>query len=182
MNSRLLPVFALLSAAGIFFGYVNPVWTGPIAAAKASIELDNQALAAAKQYTAQQNDLAAKRNAIDPADLAKLAAFLPDSVDNVGLILDLNALAARSGLSISNIDITTSPAAEGAKSSLPSGVSLTGSVDLSLSAVGTYPSLKSFLAGMERSARLLDVQNISVKGSETGVYTYEIKLRLYWLR
>ena len=51
-----------------------------------------------------------------------------------------------------------------------------------LSAVGTYPSLKSFLAGVERSARLLDVQSLSVKGSETGVYTYEIKLRLYWLR
>lgn len=182
MNSRLLPVFALLVAAGIFFGYVNPVWTGPIAETKASIELDNQALAAASQYTAQQNDLAAKRNAIDPANLEKLAAFLPDSVDNVGLILDLNALAARSGLSISNIDIMTSPAAEGTKSSLPSGASLIGSVDLSLSAVGTYPSLKSFLAGVERSARLLDVQTISVKGSETGVYTYEIKLRLYWLR
>ena len=99
----------------------------------------------------------------------------------MGLILDLNALAARSGISISNIDILTSPA-ESAKTSLPSGASLIGSVDLSLSAVGTYPSLKSFLAGVERSARLLDVQSLSVKGSETGVYTYEIKLRLYWLR
>ena len=181
MTSRLFPVFALLAAAGIFFGYVNPVWTGPIAATKASIALDDQALAAAEQYSAQQNDLAAKRSAIEHANLAKLASFLPDSVDNVGLILDLNALAARSGISISNIDILTSPA-ESAKTSLPSGASLIGSVDLSLSAVGTYPSLKSFLAGVERSARLLDVQSLSVKGSETGVYTYEIKLRLYWLR
>ena len=64
---------------------------------KNSIASDNKALAAAITYATQQNELAAARNAIDPADLNRLVAFLPSSVDNVGLILDLNALAARSG-------------------------------------------------------------------------------------
>ncbi|MBI2025438.1 hypothetical protein HYT04_01465 [Candidatus Kaiserbacteria bacterium] len=57
-----------------------------------------------------------------------------------------------------------------------------GSVDLSLSAIGTYSSLQAFLVGIENSARLIDVRDIVVKGSDTGVYTYQMTLRLYWLR
>ncbi|MFZ3043498.1 MAG: GspMb/PilO family protein [Minisyncoccia bacterium] len=186
MNSRILPIIALLVAAGIFFMYVNPTWSGTIAATKQTIALDDQALAAASQYAAQQDTLASARNAIDPADLARLETFLPDSVDNVGLILDLNALAARSGLSLSNIDVIAGDGARAAASmqqGLPAaGASPVGSVDLSLSAVGTYAALQSFLVGVERSARFLHVMDIVVKGSDTGVYNYQMSLRLFWLR
>lgn len=186
MNSRILPLLALLVSFGIFFAYVGPTWSGSVAETKAAIALDDQALVAASRYAKQQNDLAEKRNAIDPENLTRLTAFLPDSVDNVGLILDLNALAARSGFSLSNIDVTLNTISTADISTgqmLPSpGTSYVGSVDLSLSAVGTYTAFQAFLAGVERSARLLDVQSIAVKGSETGVYNYEIKLRLYWLR
>lgn len=183
MNNRLLPLFALLVALGIFFAYVNPTWNGSIAATKAAIASDEAALAAASAYTAQQNALASARNAIDPANLARLATFLPDSVNNVGLILDLNALAARSGLSLANIDVVTATARASVPGALPAaGINPVGSVNLSLSAVGSYAALKAFLVGIERSARILDVQDIVVKGSDTGVYNYQMKLRLYWLR
>jgi Tfp pilus assembly protein PilO len=185
MNSRILPVLALLIAISIFFAYVNPTWSGSIAATKAAIASDDQALVAASQYTAQQNQLASARNAINSTDLARLAIFLPDSVDNVGLILNLNALAARSGLSLSNIDVTTNTASSASAS--PTGAIRTASVDpvssvdLSLSAIGTYAALQNFLKNMEQSQRLLDVRDLTVNGSGTGVYNYQMKLRLYWL-
>ncbi len=183
INNRILPLFALMVAIGIFFGYVRPAWTVTIAATKDAIASDEQALAAASTYTARQNTLADARNAIDPANLERLAVFLPDSVDNVGLILDLNALAARSGLSISNIDVTTNAAATPAAGTLPAAhANPTGSIDLSISAVGTYGALQSFLMGVEKSERLLDVRDIVVRGSDTGVYNYQMKLRLFWLR
>lgn len=186
MSTRVLPLIALIAAIIIFFAYVGPTWSGSIAATKDAIVLDDQALAAANQYTAQQNTLASSRNAIDPANLSRLSAFLPDSVDNVGLILDLNALAARSGFSLANIDVATdsgNTVNASPQQGLPAaGASPVGSVDLSLSAVGTYTSLQSFLIGVERSARLLDVRDIVVKGSDTGVYNYQMVLRLYWLR
>ena len=187
MNSRILPFLALFVAVGIFFAYVNPTWSGSIADTKAAIALDDQALAAANQYAAQQNTLASARAAIDPANLSRLNAFLPDSVDNVGLILDLNALAARSGLSLSNVDVVSDNAAaaqNGTSAAVPSATAVNpvGSISLSLSAVGTYAALQTFLSGIERSARLLDIQDLVVKGSDTGVYTYQMVLRLYWLR
>lgn len=180
MNSRIiLSVFALLVAIGIFFAYVNPTWNGSIAATRAAIAADDQALLYAQQYGAQQNQLASARDAIDPANLTSLSVFLPDSVNNVGIILDLNALAARSGLSVANIDVASSADTASSKSSLQNPVN---SVDLSLSVVGTFSALQSFLSGVEKSARLLDVHDLSVKGSDTGVYDYKMTIRLYWLR
>jgi Tfp pilus assembly protein PilO len=184
MNSNhILPTLAFVVALGIFFVYVNPTWTGSIATARATIASDDQALTAASQYTAQQNELASAENAIDPTNLAELSTFLPDSVDNVGLILDLNALAARSGLSLSNIDVSANAGSTGtASGALPTtATSPVNSADLSLSAIGTYPALQNFLQGVEKSARLLDAQDIVISGSDTGVYTYKMRLRLYWL-
>lgn len=184
MNNRILPSVALLIAIGIFFAYVHPTWNGSIAATKAAIELDNQALIAAEEYKQQENMLATARAAINPDDLTRLETFLPDSVDNVRLILDLNALAARSGLSLTNIDVVTNnPANPGAsQTGLPSiHDDPIGSVNLSMTALGTFSALQTFLQRVEMSARLLDVQKVVVKSSETGVYTYDLSLRLYWL-
>lgn len=190
MNSRVLPILALMLAIGIFFAYVNPMWNGSISATKAAIAADVDALKAADVYTKQQAELTRQQQAIDPANLARLSVFLPDSVDNVGLILDLNTLAARSGVSLSDIDVEAN-SSDGAKNNagagvagaLPvSGASPIDSVDLSLSAVGTYAAFQTFLNGIEKSARLLDVRDLTVKGSDTGVYTYQMKIRFYWLR
>lgn len=187
MNSRILPSVALLIAVGIFFVYVNPTWTGSIAATNAAIAYDDQALVAADKYKAKENALASASALIDQESLTRLSIFLPDSVDNVRLILDINALAARSGLSLSNINVvkndpSSSQGAASAGAIQSARSSPVGSVDLSLSAVGTYTALHTFLTGVEKSARLLDIKDITVKGSDTGVYTYQMSLRLYWLR
>ena len=184
MNNRIAPTLALLIAVGIFFAYVSPTWRGSIALAKASIALDDQALAAAEEYKTQQNELATERSSIDPQDLQRIATFLPDSVDNVGLILDLNALAARSGLALTGIDVLSNDIASDTNSQqgAVAPVNPVGSVSLSLSAAGTFSALQTFLSRIENSARLLDVQDVVVKGSNSGVYGYQMTIRLYWLR
>lgn len=183
MNNNITPTIALVAAALILFFYVSPTWSDSIASRKATIASDDKALAAAITYATQQNQLAAARNAIDPDNLSRLATFLPSSVDNVGLILNLNALAARSGLALSNIDVlTNSVVSKPNAGTAPAMTNPVGSVNLTLSAIGTYTALQTFLRGVERSERLLDVRELVVKGSDTGVYTYQMKITLYWLR
>ncbi|MFA6408072.1 MAG: hypothetical protein WCW36_01170 [Candidatus Paceibacterota bacterium] len=186
MNSRILPAIALIIAIGIFFAYVHPAWTGSIAATKTAIANDEQSLDSSKRYVEQQNQLLIARDNIDSAHQKAIATFLPSSVDNVRLILDLNALASRSGISVANIDVITGSSAstnDQRSDALPSAdASPVDSVDLSLSATGTLSAMKAFLVGIEKSARLLDVRDLTVKGSDTGVYDYEMTLSLYWLR
>lgn len=186
MNSRIIPSIAILLAIVIFFGYVNPLWTGDIAKKNIEITAANNALVSAADYKKEQNKLISDRDSIAQEKIDRLSVFLPDSVDNVGLIINLNALAVRSGLSVSNIDVITS-AIKGSTDSndgtLPSNSpNIVGSVDLSLSTVGSFSALQKFLTGIERSARILDIHELEVTGSDTGVYSYRMAIRLYWLR
>ncbi|MGH7175119.1 MAG: GspMb/PilO family protein [Minisyncoccia bacterium] len=179
--SRLIPLILIVAAVSIFFFYIDPAYTGSIQAAQTAIASDNQALAAAAAYTAKENQLAAARDQIPPGDLARLAQLLPPSVNNVETILDLNALAARSGLTLTAVDVSSDSSGNSTAAVGTVDQSL-GFVDLSISATGTYQAFRTFLAGIESSERLLDVQALSVKGSTTGVYSYSMTLRLYWLK
>jgi hypothetical protein len=207
MMTRIIPIGALLIALGIFFGYINPTYTGKIAAAKQQITSYDSALAAAKTFTTKENELIQKRNAISPENMTRMNSYLPDGVDNIQLIIDLNALAARSGITLSDFSIHTNqqtaaaaaggaasgaagqPAAAPAPAPTPTAngapsiqsSSLTNSLDLSVSAKGTYTAFHSFLAAAEQSLRPLDIVQLSVKDSSTGVYTYSLTFRIYWL-
>jgi Tfp pilus assembly protein PilO len=182
MMHRVLPLLALIFAVAIFFLYINPTWTGSLATVKAQIAQDNQSLDMISAYTKQETALTNARNAMDQTSLDRLQSFLPDSVNNVAIILDLNALAARSGLSLKSINVTQSDAADGTSDASGASFSPTGSVDLSLAASGTYSSILSFLQGVELSERLLDLRDVKISGSDTGVYDVGMTIRLYWLR
>lgn len=183
MMSRIIPVLALIFAAVLFFGYVNPTHQGSIAEANAKIKSYQSALDASKRFAEKEAELTQERAALPQDGITRLEAFLPDGVNNVQLILDLTALAARSGIVLSNFAIS-----EPADTSSSSGalalqaVKPVESLDISLSATGTYPQFRSFLRGVEQSLRPLDIVNVSVSGSATGTYTYTVVMRIYWLR
>lgn len=184
MMSRPLTLLVFLLAFGLFFGYVHPTWNGKIADTKAAIAANDEALLAARAYQAREEELVQKFNMMESTNLDKLENLLPDSVDNVSLILALKALADRSGLALSSIDVSKQAlAAEAAQDPFSlQAVNPVNSVDMALTAVGTYRGFQGFLAGIEGSERLLDVKSVSVTGSNTGLYNYQITLRLYWLR
>ena len=207
MSSRILPVFFILIAAGLLFGYVRPTYAGPVSALQARISQYDTALAAADRYDQREAQLASDRDKLPADALARLNSFLPDGVDNVRLILDLTALASRSGIALSGFTVGSGGKAATASVSsasaptqaavmpgatggvvAPTAVASVGSsgllnsVDLSVTATGTYGAFSSFLTGLETSLRPMDLVNLEVKGSSTGVYTYAMTLRIYWLR
>lgn len=182
MNNRPLALLVIILAVVLFFGYVNPTWNGAIAETKNDIDKYEEALQAAKAYTDRQAVLVGKRNEITQENHARIENFLPNAVDNVRLILALNALASRSGFALSNIDVSAGAAASASGGFEKAEVSPVSSIDLTLSAVGSYAGLLRFLEGVEKSQRLLDVRDLVVTGSNSGVYTFTMILRLYWLR
>jgi len=192
MMSRLLPSIAILLAIGLFFGYVNPTRTGSVASTKAQIASYESALEAADRFKEREAELIVAQANIPSDGLARVESFLPDGVDNVQTILDLNTLAARSGITLSDFDTSAdstssgeSPQGPGAAGTPSLGFNTDGPIDsleITVSATGTYSSFRNFLDGIERSLRLLDVIAVSVTDSTTGVYTYNMTIRLYWLR
>ncbi len=180
--NRLLPIAFVLIALGIFFGYVRPTWIGEVADTRREIESYDAALEAAARFIDKQAALEAARNQLPPDQIARANAFLPDSVDNVQLILDLNSLATRAGLTLSDfetgaVDDTEQIGGEGGFER----PSISDSLTLSVSATGTYNAFRSFIAGVEQSLRPLDIIALTVSDSDTGVYTYQMTLEFYWL-
>ncbi|HEY1041986.1 MAG TPA: hypothetical protein VGE48_01005 [Candidatus Paceibacterota bacterium] len=189
ISSRLLPLFFIVLAIGIFLAYVQPTFSGSVAVLQDEIESLDSALMAARQFKEKELALTQERNTLSADQLARLEAFLPDNVDNVQLIVDLNSLAARSGVTLSDFDIeggeTTGTSTQPMMDSgaIPLDASdTTESLELSVSATGSYGAFRTFLAGVEQSLRPLDIVELSVDDSNTGVYTYDITFRLYWLR
>lgn len=186
--SRLFPVLALLVAIGLFFGYISPTYQGPIAALKEEIKNYDSALDAAERFKTNVAQLAASRAEIPSEQLDRLETLLPDGVDNVQLILDLNALAAQSGMRLENFDTAVTPGTAGGENGPMEGTDFLiseepiDSIDLTMTGTGTYAAFRAFLAGIENSLRPLDLVGLTVGTTDTGVYTYDITIRLYWLR
>lgn len=191
MITRLVPVLIIIGAIALFFGYAQPTYSDSITTLRGEIRDLDTALKAARNFKDKEVELTNARSRIAPEQLERLEAFLPDSVDNVQLIVDLNSLAARSGITLSEFDIVTGQekSANNVPAPLDTAPALAlgnnepiESLELSVSATGTYASFRGFLEGVEQSLRPLDVVELSVEDSATGVYNYDMTFRLYWLR
>lgn len=182
MTSRILPVVFILIALGVFFTYTHPTYTGDIATLQGDIRGLDAALAAARQFDEKRQALNTEREAIAPENLERINAFLPDGVDNVQLILDLDSVAQRSGIELANFDV----AEEGSKNSTNTSEVVSDrpyeSLELSVTGIGTYEAFQKFLDAIEWSLRPLDLISLSVDNSQTGVYSYDMTFRIYWLR
>ena len=173
----------LLASVDIVVGYVHPRWTNDIATSRTEIADFDNAIVAGKSFVDRQNKLLAERNAIRESDINRLMEFLPDNVDNVKLILEIDRIAAEQGIQIRNIAISEESAPAGNAGDIDVGDSRPyGTLLLSFTAVASYQGFLQFLTELEQSLRLIDIVEVSFPSSETGVYNYNLTLRMYWLR
>jgi Tfp pilus assembly protein PilO len=180
---RLLFPLALVVAAGlIFFSFTQPVLQKiddlRLEQAKLNTALEN-----AKKLRQVQNELLDNYNNFAPADLDRLNKFLPDNVDNVRLIIDINNIAKASGMTIKNVKIKTEEGKEdgaavlSADSAEPKGV-----VILSFGVSGSYLNFQQFLSDLSNSLRLVDIDSVTFSSNDKGIYDYAVSIRTYWLK
>lgn len=104
-------------------------------------------------------------------DSAKLQSVLPSSSDLPAMFIQVEAIALSAGLRLNNISFTTTAPARrsGATTpqSAPPGFQQL-QVTFNVTGGRGYPSLKNFLATVESSVRLLDVQSISYSPQKTS--------------
>jgi Tfp pilus assembly protein PilO len=196
-------IFAILSvvlAGGIFFFYTSPTYD-KVRVVQAQIDQYNAALDKAAQLQQLKQSLLSRYNAFNPNDLDRLQKLLPDHVDNVRLILDLDNLAARYGLALQNVDVSNS-ATQTAKSQTAIGAITASSqkyswLTLKFGTRGTYDTFVRFLNDLESSLRIVDLVSLSISPDSNSsvapaighvaspsepTYVYDITLRTYWLK
>jgi Tfp pilus assembly protein PilO len=182
MSRLILPIILILAALGLFVVYTNPTYQASKAIA-AEVSAYDEALTKSKELIALRDQLISKRNTFSPTDVAKLSKMLPDNVDNIRLIIDINNIAVRHNLSLTNVqlgDISDSRTARNAFSGGGSGDAV-GSVTVGFGLNATYDQMLEFLQDIEHSLRIIDVQNLGFSSAGSGTNSYSFTIRTYWL-
>jgi Tfp pilus assembly protein PilO len=192
MVRYIISLVLVAAAAAIFVLYTRPTYDTVQVQALQIAQYDS-ALDKAAQLQAVKQNLLTKYNDFSPADLERLKKLLPDHVDNVALILDLDNLASHYGLGLSNVDVST-PASAAVSKTAVGAIGAAGlkydSLNIKFSTHGTYQQFSEFLRDLEASLRVVDLTSLSITGSgsqaDTGSqepsYQYSVSLRTYWLK
>jgi Tfp pilus assembly protein PilO len=190
MTRGILAIVFLGLAGAIFFLYTKPAYD-TISEQQAKIAQYDQALDKAAQLQQIKQALLARYNAFDPNDVDRLQKMLPDHVDNIGLILDLNSLASRFGMSLENVDVTNTGTAstDVASATIGSNQEDYESLTLRFTTHSTYNNFESFLDDLEASLRIVDLVALSitrdsgVNASVNGqLYQFQVTIKTYWLK
>ncbi len=193
-------IFLILSGALFFLG-IDP-FRKDVKDLKSELVMHNQALDSSKALQKNQDDLIAKFNNIKSEDKTRLEHFLPDTVNNIRFILEVEQLATSHGMPISNIKFennlekknTTKEVGSNMneqKQTFGSNVAY-GTFPIEFTVDGTYDTFLLFLKDIELNLRMLDIKSInfdstpknSSEKNSTGPVTlsFTLKVETYWLK
>lgn len=183
---NLLSYLAIIASIAIFILVVRPQYEqiGELNAKDAELE---GVLSNARQLQSMRDSLLEKRNTISNADIQLLEKMIPDSADNVKLILEFEQTAQKYNLEIASVSASKE---EKAKSGgLQEGFDIEtndyGVVTLDFSLRGDYENFLLFIRDIERNLRLTDIRSLDISTSQTDSYVtfqYKITIDTYWLK
>jgi len=177
--SNIISIVLIVASFAAFFGYVDPTY---VSIKELNVEKSDytRALDNSKQLQAERDKFLEKYNAVAFADRDKLLKLLPDNIDNVRLIIDIDEMAREYGIPIGNFSANTSSEESAV---IGANQAAYGTLTLSFSVTASYNTFLAFMRDLERSLRIIDITKISFAASETGqVYDYDVTIKTYWLK
>lgn len=194
---------SLIIISGVlFFSITNPLYN-TVSELRTDVATYNLALDNSTNLQKTRDQLVDTYKKIKQEDREKLEHFLPNTVNNIKFILEMERIANLHSMSIKNIkfdsmqkapDVKTTAsgpvsvlAANGSSPSLPYGV-----FPIEFSTEADYNTFSLFLKDLEHNLRLVDIKSVGfsvpatsdkpVIGQNPNVYTYTLKVETYWLK
>ena len=178
----IMPIVLIAAAIGLFALYTNGTYQR-IKGLQVQVGAFETALTTANSLKAQRDSLLSKRNTFSADNVQKLERILPDNVDNIRFIIDINSIAARHNLSLKNVSLGTVSDSKNKRWALAVGSSgdPVGSAEVSFSLTASYDDYLAFLQDVEHSLRIVDVEKLSFKPGQGGTYEFTMAIKTYWL-
>jgi Tfp pilus assembly protein PilO len=174
----LLPLLLVGVGIGGFILITKPMYAD-INALKIEGDAYGQALENSANLQKERDRLTTKLNSFSTDDLNKLDKMLPDSVDNIQLILEIQEQAAKQGIVVKNVQFEPKQFADEDKNKSDTGSSTPAAAtvpvkrvataddakdyetfELQFSVEGSYKDFVAFMQLMEKSLRLIDIKSI----------------------
>lgn len=178
----ILPLVFIAIALGLFFFQVSPQYA-VVKELRVESKQYDEALRIAQELKQLQSELAQKLSSFSVTDLDKLEKFLPERLDSVRIIFDIDGIASKHNIRINDPKVSESPASRGVVNTVKQTYS---TVNVSFNFNSTYPEAVIFLKDVERSLRLFDSVAVSIKPAEKksvgGPYSFAVVLNTYWIK
>jgi len=147
----------------------------------------NRALDHARKVEEKVKELEEARQSISVEERQKLDEFIPDRIDTVDFVVNINRIAARHGMILKGVKIEekTTAIPTTARAIAQQGAAATSTIDstgMKFSVSGPYNSLLGFLDNLAISLRVADVESVSFVSDEKGLNRYDIELKTYWVK
>jgi Tfp pilus assembly protein PilO len=205
-----LPIIFIIVGIAVFMGLISPIYAD-IQELTLQAESYNEALANSKRLQARRDDLTKTYNSFSRQSVDALEIMIPNSVDNIGLIQEIQRMALELGIVVKNVNFDPNQVdpedgefeegveKDSAASNQQQNQTLTrrGAVEtnglydtflLEFTIEGSYSDFVRFLQELETNLRIVDISNINFtsssldnKGNLTDVYDYTFTTRTYRL-
>ncbi len=171
-----------------FFLLIKPQYQD-LQVTRQEVSLANTNLETASRLAQERDALIAKYNSISKTDLDNIKTLLPDSVDNIRLIIQVNSLATKNGLSLlRNVDYQTDQQTDPNLQDPNAVPQPYGEFVISFQTSGQYKNFLAFLSDLEQNLRLVDVTKVEFLPADASTQsaasslTYKVTLKTYWLK
>lgn len=199
MSKIIVPILLFIISVGLYFTYLKPAYNVYLAFKEQEKRLDT-AIGDSKELLKKYDDLYGEYSLITELQKEKLNKILPNAVDMVHLVLDLDNLATNHSLSIKSFEIPdlesdkVSPSTNRRNNRNKNNNANKDEDDhvakavLGVEVAGEYRDFKAFLYDIERSLSLMDVVKLDIETSDMtkpGVedkIVYSLGLQVYWLK
>lgn len=193
MTKSILSILFIGAAVMIFVMYVSPTYE-EVNTNRTQVARFDEALAKTREIQELKSSLLSRYNLFAGSNLDRLQKMLPDHVDNVRLVLDMDGIASKYNIRIQNVAVQESGNGrdENGGTVLNGGTTQSRpyqSLSLQFEVLSTYDDFVLLMRDLESSLRIVDLVSLSVRpradlaggGISEPIYTFGVTLRTYWL-
>jgi len=179
----ILSIIMLLASVGGFILYIIPTY-GEIKTVGQQKTEYLKVIQNARLLQDKRDQLLQKYNRFTLDDVERLERMLPTNPDNVKLILEIDALAQRQGITLQNVKIDQQDTANerGSRTTQNANPDI-GKLSLQFTTTGPYPGYVQFIESLEKNLRLMNVQKSSfIAPDDKTSYQYQTTVETYWIK
>jgi Tfp pilus assembly protein PilO len=179
---NIISIIVIVVSIASFVLVVKPQYT-KVKEYEAKSEELNQVLDNARKLQLIRDELLKKQKELSQSDIARLEKLIPESVDNVKLIIEFQNIAERYNLQIQTASTTKDDVVgDNAGQNFDISTKDYGTITLDFNVIGGYDEFLSFLADIEDNLRITDLRSLSMSESDSGKYDFSLSIETYWLK
>ncbi len=185
MNPNVTAITLLIISVALFFS-VADVNTKKVNSLKDKAAEYDKAMQQSNMLIKKRDDLLEQYKSIDSDSIIKLKKMVPDSIDNVRLILEMMKIAGDFNVEIKNIQINAASIEKSISDNEKRGSNIEpsqryNSAIVTFSIATSYENFQVFIKGLQTNLRLMDVMNIAFSPTTTDKYQFSVTLKTYWM-